>query len=50
MESDTVTVAPSLSPPTHRQVQVRTPPLRPTKSESDPEDILPGILAPLSIY
>ena len=44
-ESDGITVTPSLSAP-HATVVVRTPPLRPIKSESAPDDILPSI--PLS--
>lgn len=43
--SDVITVVPTLSPPTHTKVQVRTPPLRPQKSGSDAEEIRPGILA-----
>lgn len=41
--SDTISVVPSLAPATHTRVEVRTPPIRPQKSESDPEDIRPGI-------
>jgi hypothetical protein len=41
-ESDAITVTPSLSAP-HATVVVRTPPLRPMRSETEPDDILPSI-------